>query len=190
MNTLLLAIAVTAAGAMSTRAQEPARTVAIEAPPVVPPQVQEERERVRRPLPTRNVKVDVTISDQTSTGTPMKKVVTLVVADGRSSGVRSTTQVPVSGMGIRGFPLNIDTTVAITPEGRVLLDLRFNYGSLQQGGNTPASDGSSPREPSSAEITETLSVLLTPGAPVVVSRSADAASDRTVTVEVKAEVLK
>jgi hypothetical protein len=40
------------------------------------------------------------------------------------------------------------------------------------------------------EITENLWTLLNAGEPVVVSRSADAASDRTVTVEVKAEILK
>ncbi len=39
-------------------------------------------------------------------------------------------------------------------------------------------------------ITENLAVLLTQNVPIVVARSADAASDRTVTVEVKAEILK
>lgn len=167
-------------------------------PPPAPPPPGE-----RRPLPTRNVKVDVTITEQSGTGAPMKKLVSFVVADGRSSGVRSTANVTYSRRSSatapsvynqRALPLNVDSTVTVTPDQRVLLELRFNYGSLQPmvplekttvgGGDSITTDSLF------GEITENLSVLLTPGAPVVISRSADATSDRTVTVEVKAEILK
>jgi hypothetical protein len=155
----------------------------------------------RRGIPVRNVKVDVTITDQTGTGAAMKKIVSLVVADGRSSSVRSMTQVatqrretetsvPVNDY--RNVPLNIDTYVSITTEQRVLLELKFNYGSVRSGGTAqPGRDGASvSADAMYGEITENLWTLLNAGEPVVVSRSADAASDRTVTVEVKAEILK
>jgi hypothetical protein len=148
--------------------------------------------------------VDVTITDQTGTGGAMKKVVSLVVADGRSSSVRSMTQVatqrretvtsvPVNDY--RNVPLNIDTYVSITAEQRVLLELKFNYGSVQRAAGTAATsaEGAAAGGSSDAmygEITENLWTLLNGGEPVIVSRSADAASDRTVTVEVKAEILK
>lgn len=159
----------------------------------------------RRPMPTRNIKVDVTITDQTGTGTPMKKVVSMVVADGRSSGVRSMTSVPLATGGPnRDLPLNVDATAAVTPDQKVLLDLRFNYSSVSfvvpvgsQDRPAPTTDQeralvrdlTAPRAAVS-NITENLTVLLTPGAPFVVARSADAAADRTVVVEVKAEILK
>ena len=179
-------------------------------PPAPPPATQAPRAGIPPPppaapparnVPTRNVKVDVTITDQTGTGAAMKKVVSLVVADGRSSSVRSMTQVatqrretetsiPVNDY--RNVPLNIDTYVTITAEQRVLLELKFNYGSVQRSGGTtaPPRDGSSGSDAMYGEITENLWTLLNAGEPVVVSRSADAASDRTVTVEVKAEILK
>lgn len=167
-------------------------------PPPAPPPPGE-----RRRLPTQNVRVEITISDQSGSSAPVKKVVSLLVADGRSSGVRSSSQVPVINRGgfqsinYKDLPLNVDATAVVTPEGKVLVDIKFNYGSLgdtspraaEPGGNPPGS-GISHDHTSFGQITENLSVLLTPGKPLVIARSADAASDRTVTVEVKADVLK
>ena len=89
----------------------------------------------------------------------------------------------------RDLPLNVDTSATITPDSQVLVDLRFNYGSLTTAGPAPAT-GVSNEHASFGQITENLSVLLAPGKPIVIARSADAASDRTVTVEVKADILK
>jgi hypothetical protein len=180
----------------ATQAPRAGREVPPPPPPAPPPAGE------RRSIPTRNVKVDVTITDQTGTGTAMKKIVSLVVADGRSSSVRSMTQVAtqrretvtsVPMNDYRNVPLNIDTYVSITGEQRVLLELKFNYGSVQRADRTtaPVGDGASgPPDAMYGEITENLWTLLNTGEPVVVSRSADAASDRTVTVEVRAEILK
>ncbi|BCS33924.1 hypothetical protein TBR22_A31520 [Luteitalea sp. TBR-22] len=162
-------------------------------PPAPPPSAE------RRPLPTRNVKVDVTITEQSGTSAPVKKVVAMVVADGRSGGVRAITTVPVYTGNTRDLPLNVDATVTVTPEQRVLLELRFNYSSMAimapelpkgfAATNEAERLQSAPR-PSQVNIVETVTALLTPGTPTVVARSADAATDRTVTVEVKAEILK
>lgn len=164
-------------------------------PPPAPPAPQE-----RRPLPTRNVKVDVTITEQAGTSAPVKKVVSLVVADGRSSGVRSNTTVPIADGSTRELPLNVDASVNLTPDQRVLLELRFIYQSVRimgpfagEGMPEPTTAGAkaaaSPR-PGYSMINDALTFLLSPGIPVIAARSADAATDRTVTVEVKAEILK
>jgi hypothetical protein len=163
-------------------------------PPPAPPPPAE-----KRPLPTRNVKVDVTITEQNGTEPAVKKVVSLLVADGRSSSVRTVTGVPTYTGNMRDLPLNIDANVTVTPEQRVLLELRFNYSSIGimepvlPKGFTPRNEGereASGSRPSQVQIVENLTVLLTPGTPAAVARSADPATDRTVTVEVKAEILK
>lgn len=148
----------------------------------------------RRPMPTRNVKVDVTITEQHGSAAPAKKIVSLVVADGRSSSVRSLSTGPVVRDNPRNLPLNADVNATLTPEQKVLLELRFTYSSVVS--NAPSAGAG--REPahttiptvSVADITENLTVLLTSGVPTVIARSADAATDRTVTVEVKAEILR
>ena len=154
----------------------------------------------RRPMPTRNVKVDVTITEEAGTGAPVKKVVSLVVADGRSSGVRSMANVPLATGPYRELPLHVDASVNVTSEQRVLLELRFNYTSVSvmtpiaaEGMHAPTTttqqDMRAPK-PGFSSINDSLVLLLTPGTPVIAARSADAASDRIVTVEVKAEILK
>ena len=164
-------------------------------PPPAPPPAAE-----KRPLPTRNVKVDVTITEQSGTAAPVKKVVSLVVADGRQSGVRSNTNAPIANGTVRDLPLNIDASVNLTPDQRVLLDLRFLYASVNvmaplagEANPTPTTPGekaAAASKPGYSSIQDSLTFLLTPGQPVIAARSADAVTDRTVTVEVKAEIVR
>ncbi len=202
MRPIALTLAVIALLLTPVHAQEPPTATPVTVPDRASPPPVPSAPPPPRTVPTRNVKVDVTITEQSGTNAPMKKLVSFVVADGRSSGVRSTTNVtylrrssptaiPVYNQ--RVLPLNVDSTVMVTPDQRVLLDLRFNYGSLQPAAQevpTAAGGDAISLDSLFGEITETLSVLLSPGVPVVISRSADATSDRTVIVEVKAEILK
>ena len=148
----------------------------------------------RRPLPTRNVKVDVTISEQGGTSAASKKVLSLVVADGRWGSVRSMSTGPTVADNRKNLPLSADVNATLTPDQRVLLELRFTYSSYVSGASSaPSGNAEADRARTAlsvADLTENLTVLLTSGAPAIVARSADAASDRTVTVEVKAEILK
>jgi len=154
----------------------------------------------RRPLPTRNVKVDVTITEQTGAAAPVKKVVSLVVADGRQSNVRSNTTAPIANGNTRDLPLNVDASVTLTPDQRVLLELRFVYASaavmapLAGEGRpapvTPEEKMAAAPRPGYSTLQDSLTFLLTPGTSIVAARSADAATDRTVTVEVRADILK
>ena len=164
-------------------------------PPPAPPPPGE-----KRPLPTRNVKVDVTVTEQTGSATPVTKVVSLVVADGRQSNVRSNTTAPIANGNSRDLPLNVDASVNLTPDQRVLLELRFVYASaavmapLAGDGRpapvTPEEKMAALSRPGYSTLQDSLTFLLTPGTPIVAARSADAATDRTVTVEVRAEILK
>lgn len=154
----------------------------------------------RRPMPTRNVKVDVTITEQNGSAAPVKKVVSLIVADGRQSAVRSNTDVPIATGGSRSLMLNIDASVTLTPDQRALVDLRFIYSTVSVLGPlagegrtapvTPEEKTAAAARPGYGTIQDSLVFLLTPGVPIVAARSADAATDRTVTVEVKAEILR
>lgn len=176
-------------------AEERERSPAPPPPPAAPPPPSE-----RRPVPTQNVKVDVTITEQTGTGAPTRKTVTVIAADGRSSGVRSNSNVPLSTGPYRDLTLNVDASVNVTADRRVLLDLRFLYTSVSvmtplagEGRSapvTPAEKDAAAPKPGFSSIQDILILLLTPGTPVIAARSADAASDRTVTVEVRAEILK
>lgn len=177
------------------RADERERTMPPPPPPAPPAPVE------RRPHPAQNVRIEVTITDQTGTAAPTKKVVAMVMADGRASAVRSTTGVPiVTTSDTQNLLLNVDANASVTTDRKVLVDLRFNYSSMAfvapigvKERPTPVSEVekqlSSPRS-SLSIITENISVLLSDGTPTVVARSNDAATDRTVTVEVKAEILK
>ena len=172
------------------------------APPPPPPGPPPPGER--RPLPTRNVKVDVTITEQNGTEPPLKKMASVVVADGRQSSVRSmTVAIPVVGDRDRDLPLNVDATVNLTPDSRVLLELRFHYSSVTI--MKPLGSDNRPNPAAEQERVKERDVTAPrapcadhgepdragdAGAPLVVARSADAGADRTVTVEVRAEILK
>lgn len=158
--------------------RQPAPARAPRPPQERTPQAEKEREIVvqvpaGRPMPTRNVKVDVTITDQAGSPAAVRKVVSLIVADGRTGSVR--TQGPVAGN--PPLSLNVDADVHVTGENKVLLQLRFLYMSQLEGAGR-------------SQIQEDVHVLLVPGTPLTISQSADPSSDRRVTVEVKAEILK
>lgn len=124
-----------------------------------------------------NIKLDVTITDQTGPGEPIRKVVTLIVADRASGSIRSTGSVRTQGR----VQINVDVRPQILTSGaiRLLLGLEYNPRIL---GNDAPTEWSS--------LNEQLGVVLQPGKPLVVSQAADPASDRKITVEVTATLLK
>ena len=62
-----------------------------------------------------NVKVEFTLVDQRSVGTPVKRTVSIVVADVHTGQIRS--QSDVFGI-VGGVPLNIDTSPELLPDWR------------------------------------------------------------------------
>jgi hypothetical protein len=136
------------------------------------------------PTSWQNVKLDVKISDSLNTDTQHSKTMTVLCLDGNSSQVRSQ-----SGDGL----INIDARPAIRPDGRIYLQLILEYrpdfggsaASLPSGSSGP---GGTTR--GTAGFSESLNLLVVDGKPIVASQSADPRSDRKVTVEVTATVVK
>jgi hypothetical protein len=115
--------------------------------------------------PAQNIRIDVTITDaadQTS-----KKVVSMLVADGDNGRIRSGNNQGV---------LNVDGRPQLVPDGRVYLSITIEY--------------MPDRAANTTTLNESISVVITPGKPTLVSQSADPGSDRRVSVEVTATVVK
>jgi hypothetical protein len=120
-----------------------------------------------------NIRVEITITDAIGS-TPQKKTVSMTIADRRMGRIRSTNR------GASAI-LNVDATPSIVTEGnRVHLQLVLEY--------LPELTGES--APRVAPINEMITVVLETGKPMAVSQAADPASDRRVSVEVTATILK
>ncbi len=197
-------------GSADESVQQPTPKASQPAPPASTPRIEPPPPPPAAPPPTgpfraTNVRVDVTITDQSSGGKPVIKTVTLVQANGDRSSIRSSNDVAVPQRVVRdgsdpsgeaatpirdyaynfmALPLNIDARSHVMDDSRVRLELQVSY-------ETAVPDRVvRPGQPVTAKVTENLSMVLDSGKPVVISQSADAASDRRVTVEVKATILK
>ena len=124
-----------------------------------------------------NVRLDLTITDQTGPGEPLKKVVTMVVADYSNGSIRSTGSVRTQGR----VQINVDARPQILPSGAIRLALGLEYNPRTLGNDAPTEWSS---------LNEQIGVVLQPGKPLVISQAADPASDRKISVEVLATVMK
>ena len=119
-------------------------------------------------IPTQNVRVELTINDSTA---PARKMVSILTADGRNGRVRSQ----------RGnILLNVDAHPVVLKDSRIQLNLTLEY---MPGAEATPGGGVN-------MINESLSVLLNDAKPTMISQSADPTSDRKVTVEVTASIVK
>ncbi|HSL23293.1 MAG TPA: hypothetical protein VK886_17320 [Vicinamibacterales bacterium] len=164
----------------------PAVALATQEPPK-PREKQEtqERQEKREPPAPRppvdtgqvvNVKVDITISEQAGSAAAQTKNVSIVAADGNTGRIRSYN--PLGGA--RAGELNVDVRPRLVQGGRVRVDLVVEYRPFAQGASEAATPG----------LSESMTVYLQEGKPLVVSQSADPNSDRRVTLEVRAQVLR
>ena len=128
-----------------------------------------------------NVRVEVTFSEQRAEGVIPPKTVTVTTNDGHWGRVRSTV---VSGL--VNSPLNVDARPEMQPDGRVLLSLNLEYGESR------VPEGQTPKfgQAVASTLNESVTVLLETGEALTVTQSADPMSDRKVTVDVKATVLR
>jgi len=142
-----------------------------------------------------NVKVEFTITDQLGSRPPVKKTMTMVVADKESSRIRTNVEYnyPLTTLNDKGevvrrggvnrgtAPLSVDVSPAI--EGnKVRLEFSIEYST------TDADAGGGPDNKTT--VSERLAVILESGIPLIVAQSSDAYSDRKITVEIKAMILK
>ncbi len=152
-------------------------------PPATPP-----APAVAIPPPRRggqpiNVKVEITITDLRAGTAPVKKTVTVVTGDGWSGSLRSTgIFIGVS----QEVPLNVDAEPSIQADGKIRLSFSLQY-------DLPipvAGQDLNSMRVTRTNIRESMTVNLESGKALTVAQSADPASERQVTVEVMATILK
>ena len=129
-----------------------------------------------------NIRLDITITD-TYGGTPQKKTVALTVLSGQSGMVRTSNNFRVAG-GFAQVKLNVDAQAMAYQSGAVSTRLTVSYMPAPQGGTQ------SVETPPPGSLEESIAVALMDGQPLVLTESADPTSDRKVTLEVKATILK
>ena len=138
-------------------------------------------EEVVKVPPGPNVRVEFTITDQ-QTGVPTTNKMVMLTTSNRQWGrIRSQITSRIYG----GAPLNVDARPTVTQDGRISLELTIEYA---QGRNSEVEANSD--KIYQVSINESLTALLENGKPLLVTQSADPISDRKVTVEVKATIVK
>jgi hypothetical protein len=203
LRTILLTATIGALAAATIAAQAPAgsrgQRPRSDAPAPSAPQRVETPRREGQPV---NIKIDVTITDQRAAGaTPLKKTVSVVTADNMSGFIRTTAIYRNGNIG--PVPLNVDTSPALLPDGKIRLRLNLQYDlPTSVPGADPSEGAVAPPPGDSArralppdpvyktQIQENLSLVVENGKPVIAAQSADPIGDRQVTIEVKATVLR
>jgi glucose/arabinose dehydrogenase len=179
----ILATAVILNAAVAAYAQqpksEPPSPTAQKAPNATP-----EKPAPKPPVPdsATNVKIDLTITDQAGPGEPARRSVSMLVADQRTGSVRSSGQITASGARFNAI-LNVDALPRIMRDGSILLDLTLEY--TPKPGNENANSGEG-----RGSLNQRLSVKAESGKPTVISQASDPTSDRKMSVEVTATVVK
>jgi hypothetical protein len=137
-----------------------------------------------------NVKIDLTISEDGAPGVPLKKTVTAVVGDGYNGYVREQAVAqnqPGPGPFDRSVsPLNLDAMPTILQNGKIRLVCTIQYSSIQR----PQSERPQTERQINTDIRQNLTLILDNGKPLVISQATDPITDRRVTVEVTATILK
>jgi len=145
-----------------------------------------------------NVRLDITINDQSGGGQPIKKSISMLIADQSGGRVRSTGTLTqewvqpnmftpdgkplVSVRPVGEVQLNVDANVFVLEEDRIRSSITLEY---TPGGSAPLpADTAVTRSP----LNQSVTVILTSGKPLVITQAADPLSDRRITVEVTATI--
>ena len=132
-----------------------------------------------------NMKIDFTIADQAGARPGDKRTVSLIVADGENGQVRSE---PDSIQGMGSYQLNVDARPRLVGN-KIRLGFTLQY-SAPIPGEDEKPTGRSGSMVRRTNLRESLSLILEDGKSLVVAQSAEPNTDRTVTLEVKATILK
>jgi len=129
-----------------------------------------------------NLRLEFTVTDQVGTTPPVKKIITMNVADGESGRIRTNADVYRKNSPVTVVPLSVDAFPTIEG-GKIRLRASLEYQLL-----------SPPPEPDlpagKTSITQSVTSILSDGVSAVLSQSADPLTDRRVTLEVKATIVK
>jgi hypothetical protein len=158
------------------------------APPAAPKALRAAPEAQPAPEPRRsgqpvNVRIDVTINDERPGRAALAKSVSLTLADQESGNIRSATEAPLNASGspeLRTVSLDLDARPSVDGgKVKLMLALEYNFLDTSASGRFPT-----------VGVRERMTVLLESGKPLLVSQSADPTSDRRVTLELKATILR
>lgn len=134
-----------------------------------------------------NVRVDLTISDQTGSGPVEKKQVTLIAAEESWGKIRTNAatkaQDITAGGPVTPIRLNVDARPFLNSSGGIQLELTIDYNPLG-----PMNKDTAQLRPT--EINQSMTIVLQSGKPMIVSQAADPVTDRKIIVEVVATILK
>jgi hypothetical protein len=154
--------------------QQPATGAAVIAPAPAAP---------RRQFQPVNTRVDLSITDQRGGSAPIKRTLSVVVADGMTGSVRSQSEV----LAVGSVPLNVDASPELLADGKIRLGLNVQY-------DWPAPIENARDAPRGTVIKtalhDSLTLILENDKPMIAAQSADPLGDRQVTVEVKATILR
>jgi hypothetical protein len=128
-----------------------------------------------------NVRIELTLTDQRTGAPTTTKTVMLTTSNQNWGKLRSEVSSAVYGTA----PLNVDARPIVLGEGKISVQLTIEYSQ----GRMPDAEGNTERI-AQVRINESITALLEDGKPLLVTQSAEPTSDRRVTVEVKATVLK
>jgi hypothetical protein len=147
------------------------------------PQPQAAKPRQETPGQPTNIKLELTITDQTGPGEPAKRTVSMILADRQSGSIRSGGHVVASGSRLP-VTLNVDARPSIIgSDNRILLEVTLEYLPKPDSDNANSGEGR-------ANLTERLGLMVTSGKPLVISQASDPTSDRKISVELTATILK
>ena len=146
--------------------------------------ITQKTETTKSPLRTRaNIKIDVTISDQTGSGPVEKKVVSVIAAEETWGKIRTQAAARMSDGGFQHVGLNVDARPWLTSTGAIQLELTVAY-------NPPGATAKDTPQARPTELNQSMTIILQNGKPMLVSQAADPIMDRKIVVEVVAAILK
>ena len=149
------------------------------------PPAKQEKPAPRPPAPEglpNNIRIELTITDQAGPGEAGKRTVSMIVADRKIGSIRSAGQVQTSS-GKFNVTLNVDATPTILKDNLMRLDIGLEY--IPKPGSENASSGEG-----RAQLNERMGLLVESGKPLVISQASDPTSDRRISVELTATILK
>lgn len=134
-----------------------------------------------------NVRLTLAITDETGAGDPVRKTITLLLADGGSGRVRSSNH-QIIGIPARSFvvTLNADAFIGRIDGDNVQADITVEYSP----GTSGEAAAGTPAEQRGTPLSQSVSVWLTNGTPTVIVEASDPMSDRKVTLEATATILR
>jgi hypothetical protein len=209
-KTTFITVAAMLLAATTARAQQPKSP---NPPQTKPPAESEQRTPAKgeppqsakpseAPVTGVNIKVDVTITDKAGPGEPAKKVISMITGNGQNNSIRSSAHVRVSNLSAPGavpsfsyreVKINVDARPLVLGENKIRLNFGLQYEpqvSTVPQAITPGVGTEPVRDTGTASLNEILTLTLESGKPMMVSQAADPASDRQITVEVTATILK